>query len=341
MTWVPPGKATPPASPVPTLLRQSNIFVNMKEKILTVPEEHGTTRLDVFLSEQINTSRSQIQKYIEQKRVLVNGELPKKSGHKLSTGDHITLLEEKSTGPVQLPDIEVVSETDQYLIIDKPAGVLVHPTPANEQDTLAAWILKHYPGIKGVGESEIRPGIVHRLDKEASGLLVIAKTQEMFEHLKKQFKQRTVDKEYYVLVYGSFENKQGIIDFDIDRGADGKMVARPKTDFLALRNATEEKSGKAAKTEYWVEKELVRFSFVRVKIYTGRMHQIRVHMFATGHPVVGDTLYENKKLFKKSDQHMDRLFLHAFRLGFVDLTGVEKTFQIGLPDNLQNYLDLL
>lgn len=313
----------------------------MAHQNYVVPQEKEGTRLDIFLTQEIGESRSQVQKMVSQKRILINGELPKKAGHKLSSGDKIEVLEKESHGPVELPEITVISETGHYVIVEKPAGLLVHPTEAKEPVTLAACLLKQFPEIAGVGESEVRPGIVHRLDREASGLLVIAKTQEMFDHLKQQFKDRTVDKEYYVLVYGTFDTDHDTIDFVIDRGNDGRMVARPKTDLLKLKNATKTIQGKDAITEYWVKQAFVRFSFLRIKIHTGRMHQIRVHMFATGHPVVGDTLYENKKLIKKGDSDIGRLFLHAYKLGFTDLSGEEKNFQIGLPDNLQNHLDLL
>lgn len=310
-------------------------------KQIQVDSEQGVVRLDIFLVDALAMSRSQVQKMIDRKRILVDGELPKKAGHKVKGGTVIEILDKESHGPVELPDIDVVSETDEYLVVNKPAGLLVHPTEADEPVTLAAWILKHYPDIAGVGDSDVRPGIVHRLDREASGLLVIAKTQEVFEHLKQQFKKRTVVKEYLVLVYGSFDTDHDTIDFVIDRGKDGRMVARPKTDLLKLKNATRTIKGKKALTEYWVTDAFVRFSFLRVKIYTGRMHQIRVHLYATGHPVVGDTLYDNKKLVKKGDTELDRLFLHAYKLGFANLAGEEKQFQIGLPDDLQNYMDLL
>ena len=194
------------------------------------------------------------------------------------------------------------------IIVDKPAGVLTHLTQAGEKDTLIDFVLKKYRGIKKVGDSPERPGIVHRLDKEASGLLVIARTQEMFEHLKKQFQDRTIEKEYIALVYGKMFKEHGVIDFAIDRGKEGRMVSRPKTDLLSVAKVGAAQPGKEAITEYFLEKTIGRFSLLRVKIHTGRMHQIRAHMFAFNYPVVGDPLYLNRKLVKKNQPKLDSCF---------------------------------
>lgn len=235
-------------------------------------------------------------------------------------------------------DYKIVNETADYVVIEKPAGVLVHPTEANETDTLAGFLTRKYLDIKNVGDNSKRPGIVHRLDKEASGLLVVARTQEMFEHLKKQFQDRTIDKEYLVLVYGKMGREQGVVDFAIDRGKDGKMVSRPKADLLKLKSMRSVQPGKEALTEFTVEKEYGRFSLLRVKIHTGRTHQIRVHMFAYNHPVVGDNLYFNRKLIKKNESKLNRLFLHAAKLCFTDLSGERVCFESTLPEELEEYL---
>jgi len=207
---------------------------------------------------------------------------------------------------------KIVQVEKDYIVVEKPAGVLTHPTQAMEKDTLINVLLKKYRGIKKVGDSPERPGIVHRLDKEASGLLVVARTQKMFEHLKQQFQDRTIEKEYIVLVYGKMFKEHGVIDFAIDRGKEGRMVSRPKTDLLSVDKVGSAQPGKEAITEYFLEKTIGRFSLLRVKIHTGRMHQIRAHMFAFNHPVVGDTLYLNRKLVKKNQPKLDRMFLHSF-----------------------------
>lgn len=227
------------------------------------------------------------------------------------------------------------------MVVEKPAGFLVHPTEAGEKDTFIDFVLKKYPDIKNIGDSPERPGIVHRLDKEASGLLVVAKNQKMFEHLKKQFQDRTIDKEYLVLVYGKMEREHGVIDFAIDRGKEGRMVSRPKVDLLKLKSIRSIQPGKDALTEFTVEKEYGRFSLLRVKIHTGRTHQIRVHMFAYNHPVVGDNLYFNRKLIKKHEPELNRIFLHATKLCFTDLEDKKQCFESKLPKKLEKYLNSL
>lgn len=311
------------------------------------PDEDGK-RLDILLSEKLGITRSQAKKNIDGGLILVNGNKPKKAGdivHVEDTIETVKLVKEKHSvimedSPIT-GDVEILEETPDYIVLNKPAGLLIHPTQAQEKKTLTAWLLKKYPEIKNVGENPVRPGIVHRLDKETSGLLVIARTQKMFIHLKQQFKDRAVQKIYSVLIYGVIDSDKGIIDFQIDRGSGGKMAARPKTDVLKLKNVGKIQKGKEALTEFFVEKRFTRFTLLKVHIHTGRTNQIRVHMFAYGHPVVGDTLYMNKKLIKKSERQLGRLFLCAKELCFKDLQGQEKCFGIELPTELKDYLKKL
>ncbi|PIR74683.1 MAG: RluA family pseudouridine synthase [Candidatus Magasanikbacteria bacterium CG10_big_fil_rev_8_21_14_0_10_47_10] len=305
-------------------------------------------RLDIFLAGKISQSRSQAKKHIDRGGVMVNGKEPKKAGDMLSPGDKVSLaMTDFSRGilsqaeAVQLPDIHVVLETDEYLVLDKPAGLLVHPTQAGETRTVAAWLLNAYPDIAGVGGHPDRPGIVHRLDKDASGVLVIAKTQRMFDHLKKQFQDRKIQKLYSVLVYGVVAAEHDAIDFPIDRGKDGKMVARPRQGEVTLKNITRLQSGKIALTEFWVENRFARFTLLRVQIHSGRTHQIRVHMYAYGNPVVGDSLYVKPKLKKKGDRDLGRLFLHASSLTFADSAGKAVTAEAPLPAELRMYVETL
>lgn len=239
-----------------------------------------------------------------------------------------------------IPTPTIIAETDDFILVNKPAGMLTHPTAAKERDTLTDWLVAHDSKISQVGHPD-RPGIVHRLDKEASGALVIAKSNEMMEYLKKQFQARTVEKEYVVLVYGRVRADHGIIDFAIARGAEGRMASRPKTDLMRVRNIGKMQTGREAVTEFDVEKRYPRFTKIRIKIHTGRMHQIRVHMFAYGHPVVGDTLYVQKKLVKEKEKKLSRLFLHAEKLCFADLEGKRVCFEAALPEELQGFLNEL
>ncbi len=325
-----------------------------KKKVIIFKSEKTNTpvRLDVFLSEKLKkTSRSGVQELIRAGAVLLNGRGAKKTGERLRPGDRIEIqviaqkIDDKKKKemdePAILPEVPVFAETDDYIVVNKPAGLLVHETEAHEPVTLARWLLEKYPEIKDVGEDPVRPGIVHRLDREASGVLVVAKTQAMFETLKQQFKDRTVEKEYVVLVHDIVEADHASLDFAIDRGPDGRMVARPKTNTLSLRGAAKAQPGKEAVTEFLVEKRFARFTLLDVRIHTGRMHQIRVHMLAYNHPVVGDTLYVNKKLNLKRDRELGRLFLHAKRLCFNDLQGQRVCVEAPLPESLAQFLTKL
>lgn len=307
-------------------------------------------RLDIFLTEKFGVTRSQAQKLISQKQVLVNNEPPFKVGQKISLQDKITILEKKEVTKEKaapekqtkakrftFKDLIVVKRTADYFVVEKPTGMLTHSTMKNEPDSLAEIMLKKYPEIKKVGDDPVRPGIVHRLDKEASGLLVVARTEEMFENLKKQFKNRAIEKEYFVLVHGKVAKDWDEINFRIDRSETSeRMAARPTSE-----KGIASESGKSALTEFLVEKRYVNFTLLRVKIHTGRMHQIRAHMLAYNHPVVGDPLYFQKKQKRVWDEKLGRLFLHCSKLGFNDLSGEKITIESALPPELNDFLKLL
>lgn len=227
-----------------------------------------------------------------------------------------------------LQDIKIVYEDDDFLVIDKPAGLEVAAEIKKEEPTLVDWLIKRYPNITKVGPDPARPGIVHRLDKAASGLLVIAKTQTAFEHLQKQFFERQIKKEYIALVHGQISKDKGTIEFPIARAKSGRFAALP------LGSG----GGRPAITEYEVIKRFRNFTLLKVRIKTGRTHQIRVHLYALGHSIVGDKLYKQKKIKKVL---LKRLFLHAVTLGFYDLKNEWKEFQSALPIELENFLSKL
>ncbi|MFH1291618.1 MAG: RNA pseudouridine synthase [bacterium] len=229
--------------------------------------------------------------------------------------------------------LKVVDETPDYLVVNKPTGVLVHPTSADEPNTLTKQLLQKYPELKNVGEDKMRPGIVHRLDKDASGLMVVARTQPMFELLKKQFQERQVEKEYLVLVHGKVVADTNEINFPLKRSKNGRMASIPKT-----KRGEPTDIGRQSKTEFWVEKRFINFTLLRVKIFTGRTHQIRAHMLAYGHPVVGDLLYYQKKQSRKWDDKLGRLFLHCVKLGFNDPNGQKQNFELNLQKELKDFL---
>ncbi len=321
------------------------------KKTFSVNSDSTASRLDMFLTGQLDISRSRAQKLINGGQVLVNGKKQIKNGFLLKEQDTVQLKSQrkmekkdrklKQNSAHAFKKIKIAHRSSDYVVINKPAGILVHPTMAKEANTLADFLLKKFPQIRTVGEVSERPGIVHRLDKDASGLLVAARNQDMFDHLKEQFKKRRVEKHYLVLAHGQVEKDSGVIDFEIDRGKSGKMAARPKSDKLKLKNVGRITGGKESFTSFVVKKRFSRFTLLEVRIKSGRTHQIRVHMFAYGHPVVGDKLYFNKKIDRKKDSELNRLFLHAAKLCFADLSGQRRCYQTGLPEELKKFLSKL
>lgn len=288
-------------------------------------------RLDKFLTEQFaQLSRSYWQKEIKKRNILVNQQTVTPH-HFLKNGDTIDIdvAPEKITTPKIWP-LKIVAESDNFLIINKPAGLTVHRTHNHSTEyTLADMLLARWPILKSVGENQLRPGIVHRLDKEVSGVMIIAKNNTTFWHLKKQFKDRQIKKIYLGLVYGQMPDLSGKIDFKITRSSrSGKMVARPSNQI-----------GKEALTEYEVIKSNQHYSYLKITPHTGRTHQIRLHLAALGHPLVGEYLHIPKKL--KRFKNIDRIFLHAYSLGFYDLTNNWQEYKVPLPTNLKKILNSL
>lgn len=313
----------------------------------TVSEAQAGTRIDKVMLEALSMTRSQAKRLIDRDRVLVDGEPARKSGLLMSEGQEVEVLplltevEQEVVEDTSIyNDIQVIFESPDYLIINKPSGLLVHPTEAEQPVTLAHWLREQYPEVDGIGEYDNRPGIVHRLDKDASGIMVVARTQAMFVHLKQQFKDRQTYKEYRVLVHGEVDQiGDGIIDFAIDRGKDGRMAARPKVKGDGLKAVGKEQPGKEAITVFSIEKPFINYTLLKVQIKTGRTHQIRVHMLAYNFPVVGDPVYLQKRYERAKTP--GRLFLHAFILRFTDLTGEEQSFAAELPPTLTDFIDTL
>lgn len=236
---------------------------------------------------------------------------------------------------------QTIYEDSNYLVINKPAGLLVHGAGHIKKISLVDMLVEKYSDIYKVGENPWRPGIVHRLDKQVSGLLVIAKTQRAFDSLKEQFQKRLIKKIYTALVYGHVDKDEYQIDFPIARNAKGyKMAALPKM----VKGELEQK-GRRAITEFDVIKKTANYSLLKIRIKTGRTHQIRVHLTAYGHPVVGDNLYGTKKtkgknmrLRKKNLLKPDRILLSAIELSFTDLQGEVKKFKIDIPNDINKII---
>jgi len=304
---------------------------------ITVPSLATPTRLDKFLVEKLpNLSRHVIQQNIKQGLITVNAKNVTVH-HWLKTGELINLPDNLNPAPARqlTPNTQVpwrlIAETTDYLVIDKPAGITVHPAPGVKEPTLVEGLLARYPEIKNIGDNLKRPGLVHRLDKAASGLMVVARQTMMFDYLKTQFQKHLVNKEYLALVIGKIDQPSGTISFNIGRSKlhRYKMAALPKTDT----------SSKSALTNFTVLKQYQAACLLKVNITTGRTHQIRAHLNAYGHPLVGDPTYYHKHLsFKNSP---GRLFLHATRLGFYDLNHNWQEFVSSLPDELTDFLNKL
>ncbi len=296
------------------------------------PEEEGV-RLDIFLTSHTETSRSYVQKQIKAGDALVNKQ-PSQSNYKIQLEDEIYLPAFKPQAVIKkdIPVLDVISETDDYMVINKPAGLIVHKVNENDSDpTVVDALLLMRPEVADVGEDPIRPGIVHRLDKDVSGLMIIAKTEEMFQELKKQFQERTVEKTYIALCYGTLPKTNDRITMKIARSRSrGRMVARPVS-----------QEGKDAITEYTVMQSFATTTLVEVKILTGRTHQIRVHFRAIDHPLVGDKLYKKKKMKNIRAFELDRIFLHAQNLSVLDLENKRVNFHLPLPLELQDFIQQL
>lgn len=239
-------------------------------------------------------------------------------------------------------NIEIIKKTRNYVVLNKPAGLLVHPSSSSNEKTLSDYLLEKYPQIKKVGEDSNRYGIVHRLDREVSGLMVVALKQKAYLHLKEQFQTRRIEKHYVGLACGHMPESFGTISFPIKRSNKGyKMAAVPKT----YEDNNEVRDGeklREAITHYQVEKEYTNFSLLNLQIETGRTHQIRVHCLALNAPLAGDKLYSTKNSLMVSKKlNLDRIFLVANKLSFYNQRKKKKSFGIDIPKKLQEKLDLL
>jgi 23S rRNA pseudouridine1911/1915/1917 synthase len=281
--------------------------------------QKGGARLDQFLAgQQVGVTRSRLQDLITQGFVLVNGRSARPA-QKVRTGDVVSLSipppQKLNLVPQPLP-LDVVFQDESIVVVDKPAGLSVHPGPGHPDGTLVNALLAHCPDIKGIGGA-IRPGIVHRLDKDTSGLLVVAKTEPAHQELAAQFKGRSVIKGYLTLATGVVEPPEGQIDAPIARDP----RHRKRMGIVV--------GGREARTRYRVLELLGDYSLLELFLETGRTHQARVHLAFLGHPLVGDAVYGRRSPL------LGRHFLHAHHLGFRHpQSGKLLEFRSGLPDDL-------
>jgi 23S rRNA pseudouridine1911/1915/1917 synthase len=298
------------------------------EQVLSIQAETSGQRLDHCVVEAIpNLSRSEIQRLIKAGQILVNGAVSKPA-YRLEQGDSIEIsLPEPPPDVIEPEDVSlnIVYEDDDLVVIDKPAGMVVHPAFGNRSGTLVNAAIAHWPEMREVG-GEDRAGVVHRLDKDTSGLLVMARNTVALEALQAQFKARTVYKRYLALVEGVPGNGSGLIEAPIGR------------DPRQRKRMTVTKEGRPARTRYDLLEDLGTNALLSLILHTGRTHQIRVHLAWLGHPVVGDAVYG----FRKQRIKMKRLFLHAAELHIDSpVTGQRLEFHSPLPDSLENILDKL
>jgi 23S rRNA pseudouridine1911/1915/1917 synthase len=292
---------------------------------LIVSANEAKLRLDQFLAKRLpEFSRSRLQHLIRNGFVRLNNSTSRPR-HIVRGGDKIELteppLEKIETLPEQIP-LEVLFEDNDLIVINKPAGIVVHPGAGHREHTLVNALLNHCAALSGIGGKE-RPGIVHRLDKETSGCLVVAKNDAAHRELSKQFAERTVEKIYLALVAGKLRKATGVIEEKIGR----HPVHRQRMSATALR-------GRAARTEYRVVQSSERASLIECRLHSGRTHQIRVHLHHLGHPVLGDKVYAPRLA-----KDLPRQMLHAWKLGFRHPRTQEwKSFEAPLPADFNEAL---
>ncbi len=296
---------------------------------LVVTENSSGLRLDRFAADSVpDLSRSYARQLIEDSHILLNDTQSRPSAS-VRVGDVVTLIlpEPQPTGliPEDIP-LTVVYEDADVIVIDKPVGMVVHPAPGHPTGTLVNALLSHYPDI--VVGGDLRPGIVHRLDRETSGLLVVARHDIALRHLQEQQQARTMTKIYLAVAEGRFRETDGIID---------APIGRHPSDRLKMAVAAD---GRSARTHYSVLEELGEYTLLSVRLETGRTHQIRVHFAYKQRPILGDPLYGLKR--PRSHFGITRQFLHAHQLGFVLPTSGERVeFMAALPDDLDLVLQKL
>ena len=303
----------------------------------TVPEESAGVRLDVFLTSVLaDRSRSQIQRLIKDGHILVDGR-EAKPNQPVKTGQPVAVRVPEPVDPTPRPEalpLPIIYQDPDIIVVDKPAGMVVHPAAGHAGGTLVNALLHHVDDLSGVG-GERRPGIVHRLDRGTSGLMVVAKHDRAHEELSRQFRDREVEKNYVALVWGVVQAGRRI-DAPIGRDPTHrkKMSARAR------------RSREAVTRIVRAEHLTPALTLVLVAIHTGRTHQIRVHLSAIGHPVVGDSMYGGVHRHVAGDvravTHLERPFLHAARLAFKHpRDGRRMEFTSELPEDLQRVLDEL
>lgn len=295
----------------------------MATEIITVTDEEG--RIDAFIASKLSLSRSFAAELIDEGKVLLNGSVVKKRAL-VKSGDEVLVeipeLKEPEAVPQDIP-LDIVYEDDDLLVVNKPKGMVVHPAPGNSDGTLVNALLYHckgsLSGINGVS----RPGIVHRIDKDTSGLLIVAKNDTAHIHLAEQIKEHSFTREYLAICYGNVKQENGLVSAPIGRDLKNRQ-----------RMAVVYKNSKSAVTHYDVIERFEGFTMMRFRLHTGRTHQIRVHMASIGHPIAGDPLYGPKKVITE----LEGQCLHAGKIGFIHpKSGNYLEFEAELPQYFNKF----
>ena len=302
---------------------------------INIHDDLKGTRLDTVISGFVEQcSRSKASDLISSRQILVNNN-KKKPGYRVKTGDNISGVfnEPDSIEAVteEKIDLDIIFEDEYIIVINKKPGMVVHPAPGHLSKTLVNALLFHAPAVKNIERGNpFRPGIVHRLDKDTSGLMVIAKTRYALHFLQKEFKQRRVVKKYLALVSGDLSEASGQINLPISRHAVKRKI-------MAVNHET----GKEATTEWKIKTRYPTASLIEVLLKTGRTHQIRVHFYAIGHPLLGERVYQQRKYRKKQDS-APRQMLHSWKLAFIHpYSGRKISFSAELPDDFKKTISLL
>ena len=296
---------------------------------LIVTEQHDGMRIDAYLRANTEFSRSRVSNLMLEGAISVDGEVQAKPSFKVCTGQRIVLavpqVRSVDIEPQNIP-LDILYQDEDVVIVNKPCGMVVHPAAGNEDGTLVNALLYHVHDLSGIG-GEMRPGIVHRLDKDTSGLILIAKNDRAHTLLSNQFKERSMEKHYRAVAYGSFREEEGLIDAPIAR----HPVDRKKMAIVA--------DGKPSQTEWKTLQRLKGATYLDVHLLTGRTHQIRVHMHSIGHPLLGDRIYAPHI---KTNVHIPRLMLHAHSLAFTHpTTGERMEVAAPLPEKFALTLEKL
>jgi 23S rRNA pseudouridine1911/1915/1917 synthase len=333
-----------PPSPFPSPLKGEGWGEGNEESksfFLRITKRDQNKRLDQFISEtDLHFSRSQAKHLITKNLILLNQKQAKPSTH-LKPGDIVSITlpkpESLSIKPESLP-LAILYEDASIIVVDKPAGMVVHPAVGNCSGTLVNALLYHCKDLAGIN-GVLRPGIVHRLDKDTSGVMVVAKDDEAYHHLAKQFKNHDVKKVYLAIAHGRFHQEEGLIDSAIGRHSSERK-----------RMSTHSRRGRTAITRWKRVEDLNDFTLLEIYPQTGRTHQIRVHLSSMGHPLLGDPLYGGKRRLRSIQKSalrevlkkMDRQALHALRLGFNHPRTQERVqFESPLPQDMRDVLQWL